>query len=100
MSTRTPTIADSKCILITGATSGIGRALALKLRDLPGKPQVIAIGRRQGRLDELATQGLEAIKLDVQKSPQELKSDLDAIVARYPNVGGSCQDRGPTLISC
>ncbi|KAF9495114.1 NAD(P)-binding protein [Pleurotus eryngii] len=77
MSTRTPTIADSKCILITGATSGI---------DLPGKPQVIAVGRRQGRLDELATQCLEAINLDVQESPQELKSDLDVIVARHPDL--------------
>ncbi|KAF4564823.1 hypothetical protein EYR40_010994 [Pleurotus pulmonarius] len=86
MSTHIPTIADSKCILVTGATSGIGRAMALGLKDLPGKPQVIATGRRQGRLDELAGKGLEAIELDVQKSPQELKGDLNAIVARYPDL--------------
>ena len=86
MSTHIPTIADSKSILVTGATSGIGRAIALGLKDLPSKPQVIATGRRQGRLNELAGKGLEAIELDVQKSPQELKGDLDAIVARYPDV--------------
>ncbi|KAF7419467.1 hypothetical protein PC9H_002057 [Pleurotus ostreatus] len=86
MSTPNPSIATSKCILVTGATSGIGRALALKFKELPSKPQVIAVGRRQNRLDELAGQGLETVQLDVQRSAEQLKNDLGIIVERYPDL--------------
>lgn len=41
-------------ILITGGTSGIGRALALKFNDLGNK--VIICGRRKGRLQEISAQ--------------------------------------------
>ena len=46
-------ISECRCILIIGATAGIGRALALALLDLPSKPTVIIGGRRKERLDEL-----------------------------------------------
>ena len=46
-------ISECRCILVIGATAGIGRALALALHDLPSKPNVIVGGRRQERLDEL-----------------------------------------------
>jgi len=40
-----------KCVLVVGATSGIGRGLAEKIIGNGGK--VIAVGRRQENLDEL-----------------------------------------------
>lgn len=48
-----PGIEDAKCVLIIGATSGIGRALALAIHDLPTQPTVIVAGRRMERLEEL-----------------------------------------------
>src|SRR5271154_6934085 len=48
-----PSINDVKCVLITGATSGIGKALAARILALPSSPKVIAVGRRQDRLDEM-----------------------------------------------
>jgi NADP-dependent 3-hydroxy acid dehydrogenase YdfG len=40
-----------KCVLVTGATSGIGLALAEKI--INDGSFVIAVGRRQDRLDQL-----------------------------------------------
>jgi len=58
-----PSIEESKCI-VTGATAGIGRVLALALARLSSKSQVIATGRRQDRLNKLKTAGLEVFQLE------------------------------------
>ncbi|KIK04269.1 hypothetical protein K443DRAFT_93553 [Laccaria amethystina LaAM-08-1] len=79
-------IKDSKCVLVTGATSGIGRALAQCIARLPSKPCVIAVGRRQERLDELAKEGLETVQLDVEASYDALKKFADEIILKYPNL--------------
>ncbi|KAK0447035.1 uncharacterized protein EV420DRAFT_1276377 [Desarmillaria tabescens] len=79
-------ISSSKSVLITGATSGIGRALALAIAELPSKPQVIAAGRRQDRLEELAKHGLESLSLDLAKDKDALKKDLDNVVEKYPEL--------------
>ncbi|MFC1832044.1 SDR family NAD(P)-dependent oxidoreductase [Thermodesulfobacteriota bacterium] len=51
-------------ILITGATSGIGRQLALDYhRD---NHQVWALGRNQKALDELSAEGLQAVRMDLE----------------------------------
>lgn len=59
--------AENHIALVTGATSGFGRAVALRL--LAGGARVIATGRRRERLDELAEQAntdrLLTIELDV-----------------------------------
>ncbi|TFK61361.1 NAD(P)-binding protein [Pluteus cervinus] len=81
-----PTIDDSKCILVIGATSGIGRALAQRIAKLPNKPQVIAVGRRQERLDELATEGLETIQFDVDTDTESLKAFVERTVVAYPKL--------------
>lgn len=44
----------NKCILITGATSGLGRALALALA--PGGNTIVATGRRTALLESLAAE--------------------------------------------
>ena len=82
-----PGIDVSKCVLITGATAGIGRALAYKIRALPSKPQVIVAGRRQERLDELAKEGFETYKMDVGVARPILKKDAETLLAKYPDVG-------------
>lgn len=61
-----PGIDDSKCVLVTGAASGIGRALALAIADLPTHPKIIAAGRRQDRLDELAKSNLTTVQVDLE----------------------------------
>ncbi|KAF8628951.1 hypothetical protein AX15_003626 [Amanita polypyramis BW_CC] len=79
-------INDSKCILVTGATAGVGRALALALAALPSKPRVIAAGRRRDRLDELAEAGLETVELDVNTDSDTLKKFAVGIVKKYRDL--------------
>ena len=42
-----------KCILIIGATSGIGLGMAEKFLSSESNPTVVAVGRRQDRIDDL-----------------------------------------------
>jgi len=83
-----PSISDCKCVLVIGATSGIGRALALAIHGLPSKPVVIVSGRRQDRLDELASKSdrLKAWRLDVNAGRDELKASVQEVVAKYPDL--------------
>lgn len=81
-----PSIEESRCILVTGATSGIGQALALSLAQLPSKPQVIAAGRRQDRLEELKRAGLEVIQFDLDTDANTLKGYMDLVLEKYPQV--------------
>ena len=86
-----PSINDVRCILIIGSTSGLGRALALSILDLPSKPTVLVCGRRQERLDELVSSHgadgrLKAINLDVNAERSTLKSAVDDIIRNYPDV--------------
>jgi NADP-dependent 3-hydroxy acid dehydrogenase YdfG len=81
-----PGIEESRCILVTGATSGIGRALALNLARLPSKPRVVAAGRRQNKLDELRKEGLETVPLDLDTDALTLKKSVDFILDKYPQA--------------
>jgi hypothetical protein len=79
-------IDNAKCVLVIGATSGIGRALALAISELPSRPTVIAAGRRQDRLKELQEKNLETVQLDVAADLKTLKKTVDSLIAKYPNV--------------
>ena len=62
-----------KSVLVTGATSGIGKALAERM--IASGIFVIAVGRRKDRLDELVAQhGSDKVAAEVFDV-----SDLDAI---------------------
>lgn len=63
-------------ILITGATSGIGRQLAVDYHELGN--EVWAIGRDDGRLSELASLGLHVAKVDL--------SDREASLAWFAGL--------------
>jgi len=79
-------IDNAKCVLVIGATSGLGRALALAISELPGRPTVIAAGRRQDRLKELEAKKLETVQIDVAADPATLKTTVDSLVAKYPDL--------------
>ena len=81
-------ISQAKCVLVVGATSGIGRALALAIHDLPSKPTVIVSGRRQDRLDELAKSSdrIKAARVDLLAGRESLKAFADEVTATYPDV--------------
>ncbi|PPR01615.1 hypothetical protein CVT24_005766 [Panaeolus cyanescens] len=81
-----PFIDAAKCILVTGATSGIGRGLAIALSKLPGKPRVIAAGRRKERLAELASQGIETVEFSIDNDAQSVKDKTLALVERFPEL--------------
>ena len=99
MSSNPVTISDCKCVLVIGATAGLGRALALAIHDLPSKPTVIAAGRRQERLNELAKQSerIKTLRFDVNADRDALKSTVQEVTQKYPDVRrvaheGSCTE--------
>jgi short-subunit dehydrogenase len=77
-------------VLITGATSGIGRQLALDYhRD---GHQVWALGRNREALDELSTEGMQAVSLDLEdrKTTLEWFATMTPIDLAILNAG-SCE---------
>ena len=82
-----PSINDSKCFLIIGATSGLGRALARSIQALPSKPKVIVAGRRQDRLDELAREKFETIQVNIDTDRETLKKFVEDVLRKFPDVG-------------
>lgn len=85
-------IKDAKCVLVVGATAGIGRSLALAIHDLDSKPTVIVAGRRQERLDELAAKSdrIKTARVDITVPYDQLKQFVDDLVAKYPDVSTPC----------
>jgi uncharacterized oxidoreductase len=73
---------QNQTILITGGTSGIGKALALSLKE---KNTVIVTGRSEARLEEARKNGLITIQADLTK-----REDLDQLVMtieqQYPQL--------------
>ncbi|KAJ3761614.1 hypothetical protein EV360DRAFT_37424 [Lentinula raphanica] len=81
-----PSITNSKCVLVTGATSGIGRALALVIAALPSHPKVIGVGRRKDRLAGLKESGLDIEEFDVNADKNTMKAFVERVVGKYPEI--------------
>ncbi|KAJ3995125.1 hypothetical protein F5050DRAFT_1808975 [Lentinula boryana] len=81
-----PSIDNSKCVLVTGATSGIGRALALAIAALPSHPKVIGVGRRKDRLAGLKDAGIDAEEFDVNADRVKTKDFVEEMIQKYPEI--------------
>ncbi|KAL5494703.1 hypothetical protein ACEPAI_164 [Sanghuangporus weigelae] len=84
-----PGINDSNCVIVIGATAGIGRALALAIHALPTKPTVIVASRRRERLDELVKKGdgrIEAMQVDISAGRDVLKAFANEVMRKYPGL--------------
>ncbi|KIK60982.1 hypothetical protein GYMLUDRAFT_167102 [Collybiopsis luxurians FD-317 M1] len=81
-----PSINNAKCVLVTGATSGIGRALALAIAALPSRPKVIGVGRRKDRLAGLREAGIEAEEFDVNADRTSTKAFVERMIQKYPEI--------------
>ena len=87
-----PSINDSKCVLVVGATSGIGRALASSILALPSNPTVVVAGRRQERLDAFTEENAKtgrvgSVNMNMDSDGQTLKKTVQEILTKYPQVG-------------
>jgi NAD(P)-dependent dehydrogenase (short-subunit alcohol dehydrogenase family) len=69
---------NSKVALVTGASSGIGAATALKLKDLGYT--VFAAARRVDRMRDLAKAGINVLALDV-TDDASMQAGMDRIIA-------------------
>lgn len=79
----------NKIALITGATSGIGRATALKASEAGF--DIIITGRRAERLEELAGElrqkGADVLTLNFDvRSAQEVQTAIDSLSGKWKNI--------------
>ncbi len=73
---------NGKHAIITGGGTGIGLAIA---RDLAARGcQVTITGRRQEVLDEVATDGITGMAMDVRHEEEVVRTIADAVKARGP----------------
>ncbi len=87
---------QGKTVLITGASRGIGRAIALELAQ-QGVQRLILVARNQSRLEEVA---VEITNLGVEAVPLAL--DLTQLVEVNIAIAQAWRDHGPVhlLVNC
>jgi NADP-dependent 3-hydroxy acid dehydrogenase YdfG len=74
---------EKQVVLVTGCSSGIGRALARQLKATGHRP--IATGRRLESLADLAADGIETLQLDV-RDPASVATAVQAALARAGQI--------------
>lgn len=96
MNLKNPFSLEGKAILITGASSGIGRATAIICSELGAK--VIVTGRNEQRLNEtyemLAGEGHKQVICDLLEQEQ-----IEMLVSALPEIDGFVSNAGTTAIS-
>lgn len=78
-----PLSASAQVVLITGCSSGIGKALALEFHQQGY--QVYATARHPNTMEELSQQGIATLQLDV-TSPPEIATVIDTITAETKGI--------------
>jgi NADP-dependent 3-hydroxy acid dehydrogenase YdfG len=88
-----PTSVDGRVIIVTGASSGIGRATAERLARAGAT--VVACARDEARLREIAakTPGIEPRRTDV-TSAGERVALIDGVLARHGRIDGLVNNAG------
>lgn len=91
----------NKIILITGATSGIGKACALKFAQ--NNFDLIITGRRQQLLNDLASEIKNLYKVDVLslcfdvRDREAVKNNIDSLVGKWKNIDVLINNAGLAL---
>jgi NADP-dependent 3-hydroxy acid dehydrogenase YdfG len=87
----TDSIDISKTILITGCSSGIGKATALHLQGRGFR--VVASARKISDLSELKSAGCQVLALDVNDAGSA-KEAVDAVISQYGGLGALVNNAG------
>jgi NAD(P)-dependent dehydrogenase (short-subunit alcohol dehydrogenase family) len=88
---KNPFSLENKTILVTGASSGIGKAVAIECSRIGA--QVVLIGRNENRLNE-TYQTLEGDNHSVIIADIQQKDTLDSIVEQVPVLNGIVHSAG------
>jgi short-subunit dehydrogenase len=81
-------------VLVTGCSTGIGRAVARELKTRGHRP--FATARRPESLAELSAEGIEALALDV-NDPRSIEQAVGAIVGRAGRIDAVVNNAGINL---
>lgn len=84
---------EGKTILVTGASSGIGRATALEI-SRAGASQCILVARNQERLEETASMLAAGCDSSILTCELTDKSQIEDLVAKLPKVDGVVLNAG------
>jgi len=86
---------DSQVVLVTGCSTGIGRALA---REMHARGmQVFASARRPESIADLASEGISTVRLDVNDTGS-IRDAVDAVLARAGRIDALVNNAGMNLI--